>query len=94
MIRARAGLVHARTALANTARGVAKSYGERLRGCNIRNMKADKAEGFSPELQRALERLLAALESLSERIHEYNRRTAPTELSTAALLKQIKGVAR
>ena len=34
VIRARAGLVRARTALVNTARGLAKSYGERLRGCN------------------------------------------------------------
>jgi len=32
VIRARAGLVRARTALVNTARGLAKSYGERLRG--------------------------------------------------------------
>jgi hypothetical protein len=35
-IRARAGLVRARTGLVNTARGLAKSYGERLRGCNVR----------------------------------------------------------
>src|ERR1700686_498380 len=34
VIRARAGLVRARTALVNTTRGLAKSYGERLRGCN------------------------------------------------------------
>ena len=58
MIRARAGLVRARTGLVNTARGLAKSYGERLRGCNVRNMDAEKAEGLSPELQRALEPLL------------------------------------
>src|ERR1700675_5069412 len=72
VIRARAGLVRARTALVNTARGLAKSYGERLRGCNVRNMNPEKAEGLSPELQAALEPLLAALESLSERIREYN----------------------
>src|SRR3954470_1505304 len=40
-IRARAGLVRARTALVNTARGLAKSYGERLRGCNVRNMNPE-----------------------------------------------------
>jgi len=57
VIRARAGLVRARTALVNTARGLAKSYGERLRGCNVRNMNPEKAEGLSPELQRALEPL-------------------------------------
>jgi transposase len=49
MIRARAGLVRARTGLVNTARGLAKSYGERLRGCNIRNMNPEKAEGLSPD---------------------------------------------
>ncbi len=43
MIRARAGLVRARTGLVNTARGLAKSYGERLRGCNVRNMNPEKA---------------------------------------------------
>jgi Transposase len=58
VIRARAGLVRARTALVNTARGLAKSYGERLRGCNVRNMNPEKAEGLSPELQTALEPLL------------------------------------
>src|SRR5579864_9225833 len=62
LIRARAGLVRARTALVNTARGLAKSYGERLRGCNVRNLNPEKAEGLSPELQAALEPLLAALE--------------------------------
>ncbi len=64
--------MRARTSLVNTARGLAKSYGERLRGCNVRNMNAEKAEGLSPELQRALQPLLAGIESLSERIRECN----------------------
>ena len=95
VIRARAGLVRARTALVNTARGLAKSYGERLRGCNVRNMNPEKAEGLSPELQRALEPLLAAIESLSERIHEYNEgieKLAQESYPQVALLKQVKGV--
>ena len=73
VIRARAGLVRARTALINTARGLAKSYGERLRGCIPRNVNPEKAQGLSPELLAALEPLLAAIESLSERIYEYNQ---------------------
>jgi transposase len=95
VIRARAGLVRARTALVNTARGLAKSYGERLRGCNVRNMNPEKAQGLSPELQTALEPLLAALESLSERIREYNEKIehlAQESYPQVALLKQIKGV--
>src|SRR5437016_514012 len=95
VIRARAGLVRARTALVNTARGLAKSYGERLRGCNVRNMNPEKAEGLSPELQAALEPLLMALESLSEQIREYHERIeklAQESYPQVALLKQIKGV--
>ncbi|MFZ0991385.1 MAG: IS110 family transposase [Candidatus Sulfotelmatobacter sp.] len=94
-IRARAGLVRARTALVNTARGLAKSYGERLRGCNVRNMNPEKAEGLSPELQAALEPLLACFESVSEQIAEYNERIekqAQQSYPQVALLKQIKGV--
>ena len=86
LIRARAGLVRARTGLVNTARGLAKSYGERLRGCNVRNMNAEKAEGLSPELQRALEPLLAAMEELSEadlRVQRPDRSAGATELSAS-----------
>jgi transposase len=95
VIRARAGLVRARTALVNTARGLAKSYGERLRGCNVRNMNPEKAEGLSPELQAALEPLLAGIESLSEHIRAYNERIeqlAQESYPQVALLKQVKGV--
>ncbi len=95
MIRARAGLVRARTGLVNTARGLAKSYGQRLRGCNVRNMNPEKAESLSPELQRALEPLLSAIEELSQRIDEYNQRIealAQESYPQVALLKQIKGV--
>jgi transposase len=95
VIRARAGLVRARTALVNTARGLAKSYGQQLRGCNVRNMNPDKGEGLNPELQRALEPLLSAIAELSERITEYNEQIetlAENSYPQVKLLKQIKGV--
>jgi transposase len=95
VIRARAGLVRSRTALVNTARSLAKSYGQRLHGCNVRNMNPEKAESLSPELQAALEPLLNAIESLSERIVEYDDRIenlAQQNYPQVALLKQIKGV--
>src|SRR5213078_4154418 len=95
VIRARAGLVQARTSLINTARGLTKSYGERLRGCNSRNMKPEKASGLSPELQAVLEPLLAGIESLSEQIREYNEQIehlAQESYPQVALLKQVKGV--
>ena len=95
VIRARAGLVRARTGLVNSARGLAKSYGERLRGCNVRNMNPEKAESLSPELQRALEPLLSAIAELSQRICEYNERIealARQSYPQVELLQQIKGV--
>ena len=95
VIRARAGLVRARTALINVARGLTKSYGERLKGCNARNLNSQKAQGLSPELRDALEPLLEAMESLSERIGECNQRIesiAQEHYPQSALLKQVKGV--
>jgi transposase len=95
VIRARASLVRARTSLVNAARGLTKSYGQRLRGCNPRNLDVEKAQALSPELQAALGPLLQALESLSERIAEYNQRIeaiAKQSYPQTALLKQVKGV--
>ena len=95
VIRARAGLVRARTALINTARGLTKSYGERLRGCSPRKMNRELAEGLSPELQSTLQPLLDEIESLSERIREYNERVqqiAEESYPEVARLEQVKGV--
>src|SRR5579864_6456611 len=95
VIRARAALVGARTALVNAARGLAKSYGERLRKCGTQQVRQDLAAGLSTELRAALEPLLVEVESLSQRITEYDRRIEQiaTEVHPeVALLKQVKGV--
>ncbi|MFZ0333310.1 MAG: IS110 family transposase [Candidatus Acidiferrales bacterium] len=95
VIRARAGLVSARTALVNAARGLVKSYGERLPGCGTQQVNRELAAGLSAELQEALEPLLREVESLNERIKEYDRRIdemAKEMYPEVALLKQVKGV--
>ena len=95
VIRARAGLVSARTALVNAARGLVKSYGERLRGCGTQQVNRELAAGLSAELREALEPLLREVESLNERIKEYDRRIDEMAKQTypdVALLKQVKGV--
>ena len=95
VIRARAGLVGARTALVNAARGLVKSYGERLRKCGTQQVGRDIAAGLSVELREALEPLLEEVESLNARIKEYDRRLeqiAKEVYPEVALLKQIKGV--
>src|SRR6202521_274317 len=48
VIRARATLVSARTALVNAARGLTKSYGERLPKCGTEQMKSGDRQGTEP----------------------------------------------
>src|SRR5712671_1945958 len=95
VIRARAGLVSARTALVNTARGLTKSYGERLRKCGSGQVNRETAKELSQELRDALDPLLGEIESLNEQIAEYDRRIeriAKEVYPQVALLKQVKGV--
>jgi len=95
VIRARAVLVSARTALVNAARGLTKSYGERLRKCGTGQMNREIAKGLSQELRDVLGPLFGEIESLNERIAEYDRRIeqiAKEVYPQVALLKQVKGV--
>jgi transposase len=64
-IRARAGLVSARTALVNATRGLVKSYGQRLRKCDTQQFRRETASGLSAGLREALEPLLREAESLT-----------------------------
>jgi len=94
-IRARAGLVSARTALINAARGLAKSYGERLRKCGTFQVSREIGSELSTGLREALKPLLQEVESLNERIQEYDRRIekmAKERYPEVELLKQVKGV--
>jgi transposase len=95
VIRARATLVSARTALVNAARGLTKSYGARLPKCGSEQMNREIAKGLSQELRDALDPLLAEIESLNERIAEYDGRIeqiAKEVYPQVAVLKQVKGV--
>ena len=95
MIRARAELVSARTALVNAARGLVKSYGERLPKCGTHQVSETLAEGVSAELRDVLAPLLREVESLNERIKEYDERMekiAKEEYPEVSLLQQVKGV--
>ena len=94
-IRARAVLVSSRTALVNAARGLVKSYGERLDKCHTRKFHREAASGLSEGLREALQPLLTEIDSLNEHIQEYDRRIekmAKEKYPETALLKQVKGV--
>src|SRR5437762_5728803 len=95
VIRARAELVRARTALVNAARGLVKSYGQRLPKCGTRQGSRELAAGLHAELREVLEPLLKEVESLNERIKEYDERMekiAKESYPHVELLKQVKGV--
>ena len=95
VIRARAELVSARTALVNAARGLVKSYGQRLPKCGTYQVSRELATALSTELRDVLQPLLQAIESLNERIKEYDERMekiATEVYPEVSLLKQVKGV--
>jgi transposase len=95
VIRARAERVSARTALVNAARGLVKSFGERLPQCGTEQVSEKLAEGLSTELRDVLVPLLREVQSLSERIQEYDEwmeKIAQEVYPEVSLLKQVKGV--
>ena len=81
VIRARAGPVSARTALVNAARGLTKSYGERLPKCGSQQMSRERAQGLSEELRDVLDPLFKEIESLNERIRSADRANRQGSLS-------------
>jgi len=88
-------VIRARAALVNAARGLTKSYGERLRKCGTGQMNRESAKGLSQELRDALDPLLQEIQSLNERIAEYDCRIeqiAKEVHPEVARLKQVKGV--
>jgi len=94
-VRARAALVEARTALINSARGLVKSYGERLAKCSSQRVSEELGGELSPELRVALGPLLAEVETLNERIKEYDRQieaVARERYPEVERLTQVSGV--
>ena len=95
MIKARAALVEGRTALVNGARGLTKSFGDRLGQCDADQMGVAKLAELPAGLQAALEPLLASVEGMTEKIQGYDKQLAEIarkEYPETALLEQVTGV--
>jgi len=95
VIRVRAALVETRTSLVNTARGLAKSIGERLPKCDADQMGVERMGSLPAQLQQVLQPLLEEVESLTKKIKESDveiEQIARTEYPETALLKQVNGV--
>ena len=94
-VRVRSALVETRTGLINTARGLAKAMGERLPACDADQMGVEKMQGLPAELAEALAPLLKTVESLTERIKEWDQKLeqlAGSEYPETELLRQVSGV--
>ena len=94
-IRVRAALVETRTSLINTARGLAKSAGERLPGCDADQMGMARTEDLPEWLAGQLEPLLVQVEQLTVQIKKCDReleQIARTEYPETKLLEQVWGV--
>ena len=95
VIRVRAALVEARTALINSARGLAKALGERLPACGADSLGPAKMAELPPSLQHTLQPLLEQIEMLTKRIQAQDRQLeqiAREQYPETALLKQVNGV--
>ena len=95
VIRVRAALIAVRTSLVNTARGLAKTLGERLPKCDADQMGVLQAASLPAKLQQVLEPLLKEVESITEKIKDSDReieQIARKDYPETALLQQVGGV--
>jgi transposase len=67
-VRVRAQLVDLRTATVNAARGLVKSFGQRLAKCDADSLRESHAEHLEPAIRGHIERLLRVVRELAEEI--------------------------
>ena len=94
-IRARAGIVAARTKLINMARGLAKSIGKRLGSCDADAMGVKQVEKWEPEWAEILTPLLRLIEGCTLTIQSYDDQIeycSEEKYPETELLRQIPGV--
>ena len=94
VIRARAELVDCRTSLINTARGLTKPMGERLKKCDADYVKESLADGLSEATQQAIRPLLKSVEEMTKQIGGYDKKIQEIEkrYPETKVLKQVNGV--
>ena len=95
VIRVRAALIAVWTSLVNTARGLAKTLGERLPKCDADQMGVPQAASLPAKLQQVLEPLLKEVESITEKIKDSDReieQIAREDYPETELLQQVGGV--
>lgn len=95
MLKSRGSLVEARTKMINHARGVVKSFGERLPAASAESFVKKVIEHIPQALCEALTPILDTITDLTLRIYDYERRLerlATEEYPETERLRQIAGV--
>src|SRR5262249_32808878 len=95
VLRARDALVSVRTELINTARGLVKRMGARLRKCSSPSFPDKMEEMLPAEVREALLPLVRFAEALSDCIKVYDERIEKLgreKYEHTELLRQVKGV--
>jgi transposase len=95
IIRARQALIGCRTQLVNHVRGAVKSFGARLPKCPARTFHNRASEHIPEALRSALGPILEQIASLTERIHEYDRKLeaiSEERYPETELLRQVEGI--
>ena len=94
VIRARAELMTARTQLINSARGLVKPMGERLKKCDADQVGIGLGGSVSEGARALIEPLLKTVEAISEQIGKYDEQIAEMEqrYPEVKLLRQVHGV--
>lgn len=94
VVRARDGLVKARTGLINQVRGTVKAFGSRLPRCSAESFARKALELLPQGLRAALEPLLAVIADLTERLDVFDRdiEAWAQRFAVTQRLRQIRGV--
>lgn len=95
MLKARDGVVRARTALINSVRGIVKSSGSRLPKCSADAFHKHAEANLPARLRVALAPLVAQIASMTSTIKHYDgevKRVAKDQFPESELLSQVEGV--
>ena len=95
VIRSRKALVQARADLVNHVRGVAKSFGLKLKNCSTKSFHNQVPEQLSETVKPSLMPIVEMIEELTRKICQFNRvveQTARRDYPITERLRQPKGV--
>ena len=95
-VRVRAQLVELRTQAISAARGLVKSFGQRLAACDADSVRREHAQHLEPKIRPQVEKLLKIVEELTREIAdsdaELKKISAARYARETEQLEQVKGV--